>query len=113
MGSISVPSNLKYGTTLFGQEAHLQTGALLQARLEAQGITGVINRTGPGLRGVDLSVDPRFAKQLGFEHIEIKPNTASGLKTFNTQVRNWGYDPATVKAVTYDAQGNLRWGFDF
>ena len=51
--------------------------------------------------------------RLGFEHIEIKPNTASGLKTFNAQVRKWMYDPATVRAITYDAQGNLRWGFDF
>ncbi|MEQ1552377.1 LysM domain-containing protein, partial [Sphingorhabdus sp.] len=113
LGSISVPSNLKYGTTLFGQEAHVQAGALLQARLEAQGVTGVINRTGPGLTGVDMSVDSIAARRLGFEHIEIKPNTASGLKTFNTQVGKWGYDPATVRAVTYDAQGNLRWGFDF
>jgi 1,4-alpha-glucan branching enzyme len=60
-----------------------------------------------------MSVPAEFSKRLGFTHIEIKPNTASGLKTFNTQIRNWGYDPATVRAVTYDAQGNLRWGFDF
>jgi hypothetical protein len=113
LGSISVPANMKYGTTLFGQEAHIQASTLLQARLEAQGVTGVINRTGPGLTGVDMSVPRAFEQQLGFRHIEIKPNTASGLRTFNTQVRNWGYDPATVKAVTYDAQGNLRWGFDF
>jgi hypothetical protein len=113
LGRISVSPDLKYGTTLFGREAHVQAGTLLQARLEAQGITGVVNRTGPGLRGVDMSVPRAFEQQLGFRHIEIKPNTASGLKTFNTQVRNWGYDPATVRAVTYDAQGNLRWGFDF
>ena len=81
--------------------------------MEAQGITGVINRTKSGMTGIDMSVPAEFSKRLGFTHIEIKPNTASGLKTFNTQVRKWGYDPATVKAVTYDAQGNLRWGFDF
>ncbi|MGF7170017.1 hypothetical protein FHS91_001686 [Sphingobium xanthum] len=105
-----MPSNLKFGTTTFGQEAHVQAGARLQTQL---GAWGVINRTAPGRTGVDISVDPIYANRLGFEHIEIKPNTASGLKSFNTQVKNWGYDPATVSAVTYDAQGNLRWGFDF
>jgi len=86
----------------------------LETWLNAQGVReGIFNRTAVGQTGIDLSVDPKFVKQLGFEHIEIKPNTASGLKTFNSQVTKWGYDPATVRAVTYDAQGNLRWGFDF
>jgi hypothetical protein len=113
LGRISVPSNLNFGTTSFGDYMHIQAGAMLQARLQAQGVTGIIIRTGPGLRGVDITVPRAFEQQLGFRYIEIKPNTASGLSRFNAQVRNWGYDPASVKAVTYDAQGNLRWGSDF
>ena len=86
---------------------------MLREQLEAQGVTGIIDRTAPGMRGVDISVDPIFAKQLGFEHIEIKPNTASGLRSLNTQVKKWGYNPNSVRAVTYDAKGNIFWGFDF
>lgn len=113
IGSYTPSAELKYGTTLFGDEAHAAAGAMLREQLEAQGVTGIIDRTGPGLRGVDMSVPEEFVGKLGFEHIEIKPNTVSGLGTFNRQVDRWGYDPTTVKAVTYDAHGNIWWGFDF
>jgi len=35
-----------------------------------------------------MSIDPIYAKKLGFEHIEIKPNAESGLSTMNKQIRN-------------------------
>lgn len=65
------------------------------------------------MTGIDMSVDPRYSKMLGFEHIEIKPNTASGLRTLNRQVDRWGMNPSSVQPVTYDAHGNIWWGFDF
>jgi hypothetical protein len=113
LGIISVPLDLKFGTTLFGQEAHIQASALLQLRLEAVGVIDIINRTERGLTGVDMTVPRAFEQRLGFRHIEIKPNTASGLKSLIKQVRSWGLDCTTVMPVTYDAQGYLRWGFDF
>ncbi|MER8985517.1 MULTISPECIES: RHS repeat-associated core domain-containing protein [unclassified Mesorhizobium] len=113
IGSYTPSVGLKFGTTPFGDEAHIAVGAMLRGKLEAQGVTGIIDRTAPGLKGVDLSVDPSYAKQLGFEHIEIKPNTASGLRAFSSQVGRWGYNPSSVRAVTYDANGNIRGGFDF
>ncbi|SFG52018.1 YD repeat-containing protein [Novosphingobium sp. CF614] len=115
IGSYLPSANLKFGSTLFGDEAHTVAGRMLTENLNAQGVPleAITNRTGPGLTGIDMSVDPIYAKQLGFEHIEIKPNTANGLRTLNRQVERWGMNPSSVQSVTYDAQGNVWWGFDF
>jgi hypothetical protein len=88
---------------------------MLTEQLTAQGVPleAITIRTTPGITGVDISIDPIYAQKLGFEHIEIKPNTTSGLRTLNQQITNWGYNPSSVRSVTYDAQGNIKWGFDF
>jgi hypothetical protein len=46
-----------------------------------------------------------------FAHAEIKPLSASGEKKLRQQVWKWGYDPSTVRAITYDANGNVYFGF--
>ncbi|MBP2161594.1 MULTISPECIES: hypothetical protein [Asticcacaulis] len=115
IGSYTPSANLKFGTTLFGDEAHAPASRMLTDELTSRGVPlgSIIDRTGPGLRGVDMSIDPIYAKKLGFEHIEIKPNSESGLSTMNRQIRKWDYDPRSVRPVTYDANGNIRDGFNF
>jgi hypothetical protein len=66
---------------------------------------------GPGARGVDVIVPPRNVSQVGFPYAEIKPLSASGQRTLARQIQNWGYDPSQVQAITYDAFGNVYFGF--
>jgi hypothetical protein len=67
-------------------------------------------RVQPGQTGVDITVIGSN-NPFSWTRAEIKPNTASGFKTFNTQVRNWGYGPGDVHAITYDGNGFVRDGF--
>jgi hypothetical protein len=46
-----------------------------------------------------------------FTHAEINPPSAFGEKKLRQQVWMWGYDPSTVRAITYDANGNVDFGF--
>ena len=68
-------------------------------------------RVEPGQRGIDVSVPEKHIARLGFAHAEIKPLSASGEKKLRQQVGKWGYDPSTVSAITYDANGNVYFGF--
>jgi hypothetical protein len=65
---------------------------------------------------VDIFVPKEYVETVGFQYGEIKPNTLSGQKTFNNQVWNWQNNGklrpgSTVQAITYDANGNVYWGF--
>ena len=115
IGKYTPSAELRFGTTTFGQEAHRAAADILTQELIRSGVPAeaIVDRTLPGARGIDLSVPPDFASRMGFEHLEIKPNTASGMRSFARGMDRWGYDPSTVRIVTYDAFGNLRWGFDF
>jgi hypothetical protein len=111
IGSYTPSPGLIFGTTSFGQEAHAASALMIKDNLAAQGVTGIIDRTEPGAKGIDLSLPDRAASELGFAHIEIKPDTISGMKSFDRAIGKWGYDPSTVQAATYDQFGNIRWGF--
>ncbi len=66
----------------------------------------------PSQQGVDVSVsNAGDIAKLGFAHAEIKPLSASGEKRMRQQVWKWEYDPSTVRAITYDANGNVYFGF--
>ena len=47
----------------------------------------------------------------GFGYAEIKPLSASGERTLTRQIGNWGLDIRQVQAITYDAKGNVYFGF--
>jgi hypothetical protein len=49
------------------------------------------------------------AVEVGYQFGEIKPLTRSGESTFNQQLQRWGVGP--VQAITYDAAGNVYYGF--
>jgi hypothetical protein len=72
---------------------------------------GLILRVEPGQRGIDVSVPAEHIAKLGFAHAEIKPLSESGEKKLRQQIWKWGYDPRTVQAITYDANGNVYFGF--
>jgi hypothetical protein len=71
----------------------------------------LILRVEPGQKGIDVSVPPEHIVRLGFAHAEIKPLSASGEKKMRQQILKWEYDPSTVQAITYDADGNVYFGF--
>jgi hypothetical protein len=58
-----------------------------------------------------VSVPANYIARVGFAHAEIKPLSASGEKKLRQQIWMWEYDPNTVRAVTYDANGNVYFGF--
>ena len=69
-------------------------------------------RVRPSQQGIDVSVrEAEDIAKLGFAHAEIKPRSASGEKKMRQQVWKWEYDPSTVQAITYDANGNVYFGF--
>ena len=49
--------------------------------------------------------------QVGYPLAEIKPLSPSGERRLIKQIENWGFDPKQVQAITYDANGNLYYGF--
>jgi hypothetical protein len=108
IGSFTPRADLKYGGTKFGNHAHQETGSMLQDLYKD---VGLILRVKPGQRGIDVSVPKEHIASLGFAHAEIKPLSASGEKKLQQQIWNWGYDPSTVRAITYDANGNVYFGF--
>jgi len=111
IGTFDPPVGVKFGTTTFGQYAHREAASIVKQDLATKGVAKVVDRTGPGIKGVDLSVPKEFVPRLGFEHVEIKPDTVSGLSSYNRSVVGWGYDPSAVRSVTYDASGRVFWGF--
>jgi hypothetical protein len=109
IGSFTPRADLQFGGTKFGNHAHQETGEILKKRywdvpLEL--------RVKHGQRGIDVSVlNPDDFAKVGFAHAEIKPLSESGEKKLQQQIWNWGYDPSTVRAITYHANGNVYFGF--
>ncbi len=108
IGSFRVPEALQFGTTLFGGYAHSATAGLLQ---ELYPDVDFEFRVLPGQRGVDVTVPQEFANDVGYQFGEIKPLTPSGEATFMRQLQRWGLDPEKVQPITYDANGNVYYGF--
>jgi hypothetical protein len=66
----------------------------------------------PGQRGIDVRIrKPEAAARVGFGHAEIKPLTASGERSMLRQIASWGLTPEQVQPITYDAYGNVYYGF--
>jgi hypothetical protein len=60
--------------------------------------------------GIDVEVsDDDSVARVGYQFGEIKPRTPSGEARFNRQLQEWGVGP--VQAITYDAAGNVYYGF--
>jgi len=106
IGSFPVPESLTFGTTLFGNYAHQEIADLLPDLYP--GVPFEL-RVLPGQRGIDVTVPDKFVSQVGFVFGEIKPLTPSGEAAFNRQLEQWGVGP--VQAITYDAAGNVYYGF--
>jgi hypothetical protein len=106
IGAFTPPDTLTYGTTLFGNYAHEQTANLLK-RPYPEVVFDF--RVLPSQRGIDVTVPDVSIGEVGYQFGEIKPRTASGETRFNRQLREWGVGP--VQAITYDAAGNVYYGF--
>ncbi len=70
----------------------------------------------PNQRGVDVTVLKDGWRQTGFKFAEIKPRSTSGQSAMTRQVRNWVKGGKVnswnkVKAITYDADGNIYIGW--
>jgi hypothetical protein len=106
IGSFTSPDNLTYGTTLFGNYAHAKIADFLRRLYpDVQFRFDVL----PGQRGVDVTVLSDPFGRVGYQFGEIKPLTASGESAFNRQLQQWGVAP--VQSITYDAAGNVYYGF--
>jgi hypothetical protein len=68
-------------------------------------------RVNPGQRGIDVTVPTDYVGRVGFEFAEIKPLSVSGERTMLRQIDNWGLRPEQVRPITYDALGNVYYGF--
>ena len=106
IGAFIPPDSLTYGTTLFGNYAHEKVADLLKELYP--GVTFDF-RVLPSQRGIDVEVPDDFVGQVGYQFGEIKPRTPSGEARFNRQLQEWGVGP--VQAITYDATGNVYYGF--
>jgi hypothetical protein len=106
IGSFSPPENLTFGTTLFGNYAHEQTAAVLRSLYPDVSFRFMVL---PGQQGIDVTVLADPYGQVGYQYGEIKPLTASGESAFNRKLEQWGVGP--VQAITYDADGNVYYGF--
>jgi hypothetical protein len=106
IGSFQVPENLTYGTTLFGNYAHDEIANILKDLYP--GVTFEFNVL-PGQRGIDVTVLNDPFGRVSYQYGEIKPLTASGESRFIRQLQEWGVGP--VQSITYDAAGNVYYGF--
>ncbi len=103
IGKVAPPTDLRPGTTLFGDEMHARIAQWLQERYPNVEFRF---RVGPRQRGVDVEVirgDP------GFKYADIKPKNAFGKTKLANPVDKWKLKD--VKPITYDAAGNIYEGF--
>ncbi len=100
-----------FGSPQFGNDVHSKF------RKHVQSVTNTsssdwIDRTGPGIRGIDLSLrsNAKVARRIGFTHAELKPHSISGATTFFAQLALWRAKGMTgkVKLFTYDVNGVIR-----
>jgi hypothetical protein len=109
IGTFEPPANMNFGTTDFGKYAHEKAADILKSMHPN---VPFIFRTKPFETGVDVTVPNKYITHVGFAHGEIKPLTDSGKRTMLGQVLKWGLDRKKVRAITYDAQGNVFYGFE-
>lgn len=106
IGKIRLPKDLKPGTVPFGNYMHEEISKLVQSRHPKTIFHFNIK---PGQRGVDVHYvsgpDP------GFKHLDIKTDKPHSQKQLNRQIQNWGHDESKVRAITYDEDGNVFFGF--
>jgi hypothetical protein len=108
IGSFAVPEGLRFGTTAFGNYAHIAAADVLQSLYPDVNFRFSVL---PGQTGVDVQVlGQKSIDAVGFQYGEIKPLTGSGEASFNRQTLNWNL-PAPVQAITYDAAGHVYRGF--
>jgi hypothetical protein len=104
LGSFPVPKDLKFGTTKFGDYAHKMIVRMLRDRYPQANF--IFRRI-----GVDVEVtEPKWIDTIGFRYADIKPLTASGKSKLSQQILNWNLS-SPVQPITYDAAGNVFWGF--
>jgi RHS repeat-associated protein len=106
LGSFEVPSGVKFGTTTFGDVAHDNFPALVRKQFPE---TQFQFNTARGAKGPD-AVWLSGPKPFGKRNLELKPDTASGQKTFRTQANRWGVGD-DIAPITYDKGGNFYNGF--
>jgi hypothetical protein len=107
IGSYTPSPSLAFGTTTFGNEAHIRASRIIQA-LHPDVIFDM--RVLPGQRGIDITVISDDVGRVGWKYGEIKPLTSSGEARLLTQSNKWLL-PEEIQAITYDAMGNVYYGF--
>jgi hypothetical protein len=106
LGAFPVPDDLTFGTTPFGNYAHGKIANLLKEKYPD---VSFIFKVLPGQKGVDVEVLQKFVPQVGGNFFEIKPLSPAGEAAFRRQVRRWELEG--VRPLTYDAHGNVYYGF--
>jgi RHS repeat-associated protein len=106
LGAFQPKPGEKFGTTLFGNTAHDNFPALVKELFPE---TQFQFNTTRGARGPD-AVWLGGPKPFGKGNLELKPDTASGQKSYRTQVNRWGVGD-DIAPITYDEGGNFYNGF--
>jgi hypothetical protein len=110
IGSFVPPVGLNFGSGLFGDHAHEQVANIIKTLHPDVGFVLQVER---GAQGIDVRVPKKSISKVGFEHAEIKPLTLSGKRRMLRQIEDWGLDPNKVRAITYDGEGKVYYGFGF
>ncbi|MFV0444214.1 MAG: polymorphic toxin-type HINT domain-containing protein [Planctomycetaceae bacterium] len=106
--------NSCFGSTGFGNTIH---GKFIDYLEDFTGVRPPIDRTPPGLTGVDASwtkairgLTDEFGDAAGaISHAELKPLSGNGFATFENQLSNWrqGGLQGGVGLFMYDSAGNI------
>lgn len=105
IATVAISGKFRAGTTRFGDEIHEAFESVLQKLYPN---TDFATRLKPGQKGVDVKW--RGLEDPGFDWAELKPNTASGMRSFDAQMTRWRQkdDMRGQGALfTYDEQGNI------
>jgi len=106
IGKVSPPEGV-FGTTTFGNAMHLQIADFLQQKYPGVSFRFAVR---PGERGIDVEVLGRGSVTTGYRYADIKPRSVSGKRSLENQVWKWNLSEE-VRAITYDAKGNIYHGF--